>query len=170
MTETTGTSGGLDGSPILVHKQNAEGGITVGSLSGRILTPLMERPEWTEGLAVAKLADRYSWYQTRLGKDVASDKIVAFEDLGWVCVDAVGEEFETEADTEFRMNIVAEATGTVRTDDLSSTEQDNTTLELAHVVTDESHDYGHGQPKAIEWTEALAASAKDSVRKTATGH
>lgn len=169
MTETTGPSGSLDGNPIVVHKQGAEGGIAIGSLSGRILTPLMERPEWTEGLAVAKLGDRVEWYQSRLGKDVSADTIIAFEDLGWVCVDAVGDEFESEADSEFRMNIIAEATGVIRSDDLSDERQDDTTLELAHVVTDESHDYGHGQPRAIEWTEALAEAAKESERKVQNG-
>lgn len=170
MSETTGPSGSLDGNPIIVHKQNAEGGIVIGSLSGRILTPLMERPEWTEGLAVAKLGDRVEWYQSRLGKDVSGDTVIAFEDLGWVCVDAVGEEFESEADSEFRMDIIAEATGVIRSDDLSDTVQDDTKGELAHVLTDESHDYGHGQPRAIEWTEALAEAAKESERKVSSGN
>lgn len=167
MTETTGPSGSLDGAPILVHKEGEEGGIAIGSLSGRILTPLMERPEWTEGLAVAKIGDRVEWYQSRLGKDVSGDQIINFLDLGWVCVDAVGEEFETDADSEHRMDIIAEATGVIRSNDLSDERQDDVTGEVGHVLTDESHDYGHGQPKAIEWTEALAEAAKDSERKVA---
>lgn len=169
MDETTGPSGSMDGNPIVVHKANAEGALAIGSLSGRILTPIMERPEWSEGLAVAKLGDRVEWYQQRLGKDVSADTVVAFEDLGWVCVDAEGGEMEITADSEFRMDIIAEATGVIRSNDLSSIEEDSTIGELAHVITDESHDYSHGQPRAIEWTEALAEAAADSERKVQNG-
>lgn len=167
---TTGPSGSLDGHPILVHKEGAEGGITIGSLSGRILTPIMERPDWSEGLAVAKLADYASWSQSRLGKSVVDYKIIAFEALGWVCVDAVGEEFETEADAEYRMNVIADHVGILRTNDLSSAEQDDTDGELAHVLLDETNDYQHNQPRAIEWTEALASAARNSEKKVVGGN
>lgn len=165
------TATGLDGSPVLVHKEGSPGALTIGSLSGRILTPIMERPDWSEGLAVAQLAERAGWYQTRLGKDVSKHSIIAFEELGWVCVDAVGNEFTTEADAETRMDIISELTGVVRTDDLSSTEQDHDAdSELGHVLLDETRDYQHNQPRAIEWTDALAGAAADSEKKVVNGN
>jgi len=171
MTEHTPTdpSGSLDGSPVIVHKDGEEGGLVIGSLSGRILTPIMERPEWSEGLAVAKLAERAQFYESRLGKNVTGDSLINFADLGWVCVDATGEEMETEADPEFRMNALAEAIGIDRVDDISAESHDDLTGQQAYVVTDESHDYAKvSGPKAIEWTEALAEAAEDSKRKTGT--
>ena len=158
--EATVPSGSLDGDPVIVHKAGEEGGLVIGSLSGRILTPIMERPEWSEGLAVAKLADRVQFYETRLGKDVTGDKLIAFEDLGWVCVDAVGEEYEQEADSEYRMNAIAEAVGIVRVDDIDLESTEDLPGQQAYILTDESHDYGHSEAAAVDFTEAHEAQKK----------
>jgi hypothetical protein len=78
--------------------------------------------------------------------------------LGWVAIDATGEQVTLDADSEFRMDAVAEAVGVVRTDDLSDTRQDDVTGELGHVLTDESKEYQHGEPKAVH-TEQVATDA-----------
>jgi hypothetical protein len=155
---------GLDGKPILVHKKDAEGGLAIGSLSGRILTPIMERPDWAEGLAVALLAERHEFYLSRLGPVFAeqrdADEVVAFEDLGWIAADATGEQTELEADSEFRMDVIAEAAGVIRTDDLSDTRQDDTTGELGHVLLDESKEYDHQDAPAFAPDKAAEADRK----------
>lgn len=154
----------LDGKPILVHKKGQEGALAIGSLSGRIVTPIMERPDWSEGLAVADLAERHDFYTSRLGRDMPMGDLVAFEDLGWVAIDGSGEQTVIEADTEHRMDIIAEATGVHRTADLSSELQDDTTGEMAHVVLDETREYQHNEAKAVDtsWEEKLGDAATAS--------
>ncbi len=161
---------GLDGKPFLVHKKDVEGALAIGSLSGRILTPIMEQPDWAEGLAVAMLLERYDFYMTRLGTAPTWPDVLAFEDLAWHCVSAEGDSFVIEADSEFRMDTIAEVIGLARPADLTIAAQteDDTTGEMAHVLTDESGEYVHQQPKAIDWTEALATAEKAS--KKATGN
>lgn len=161
---------GLHGKPLLVQKEGAEGGLVIGSLSGQITQSIMERPEWSEGLATALIAERHGFYQSRLGH-VPSPGILNFEDLGWVCVNAEGDEFQIEADAEFRMNVIASATGTVRTDDLSDKRlQEDTPGQQAYVLLDATHEYRHNEPAAVDltWEEAVAAAAKVSRRATGT--
>jgi len=62
--------------------------------------------------------------------------LIAFEDLGWVAIDAEGSAIELSADSEYRMNAIAEATGIKRAADLSDTAQDDTRGELGHVLTE----------------------------------
>lgn len=159
----------LDGKPVLVHKKGEEGALAIGSLSGRILTPIMERPDWSEGLAVANLAERHEFYTSRLGREQPLGDLIAFEDLGWVAIDASGEQVITEADTEYRMDIIAEATGVNRVDDLSSELQDDTTGEMGHVVLDETREYAHNEAKALDtsWEEKLGDAAKASDKAIA---
>lgn len=163
---TSDTSSFLDGKPILVHKKGEEGALAIGSLSGRIITPIMERPDWSEGLAVADLAERHEFYTSRLGREQPLGDLVAFEDLGWVAIDASGDQTILLADSEYRMDIIAEATGVHRVADLSSELEDDTTGEMGHVVLDETREYAHNEAKAVDtsWEkklgEAAAASGK----------
>lgn len=161
----------LDGKPVLVHKKGEEGALAIGSLSGRIITPIMERPDWSEGLAVADLAERHEFYTSRLGREQPLGDLVAFEDLGWVAIDASGDQAILEADTEYRMDIIAEATGVHRVSDLSSELQDDTAGEMAHVVLDETREYAHNEPKALDtsWKDKLAEAAAVSDKAIAHG-
>jgi hypothetical protein len=82
-TMATDTPAGLDGQPVIVHKKDAEGALIIGSLSGRVIQPIMEQPEWAEGLVVALLSERHEFYMTRLGrapndKDEAGNLSIAF--------------------------------------------------------------------------------------------
>lgn len=107
----------------LVHKKDHEGALTIDTLTGQITTPLMDRPEWAAGLAVADLAERLGFYASRLGDQFAQEhktpQAIAFEDLGWLTVDEEGEAGAIEADMEFRMTVVAEVLGIDRPNDLS---------------------------------------------------
>lgn len=140
----------VNGPAILVHKLNEPGALRIGSTTGIILSAPDERPDWAEGLAVAQVAERANFYLSRLGKlPNDTDGLIAFEDLGWVAIDAEGEGIELEADSEYRMSAIAEALGVNRSADLSSTALDNTDGELAHVVTSASFG-GTSEEHAIE--------------------
>lgn len=99
---------------ILVHKLGDEGTITIDNLTGGIVTPIDERPDWAEGLANALPRERETFYKTRLGEDIAATNkpdAIAFEDLAWVGVDGEGDLVELSADHEFRMEVVKEFLG-----------------------------------------------------------
>jgi hypothetical protein len=103
--------------PLTVHKDGAEGVIQVDALTGAIITPAHERPEWSEGLAAALLQERHSFYEPRLGRDseafksiMAADTINV-EDLGWIGINAEQEEIEIEAIGEYRSEVVAKCLG-----------------------------------------------------------
>ena len=165
---TSSSHAGLDGKPVLVHKKDCEGGLIIGSLSGRIIQPIMERPDWSEGLSVALLAERHEFYVTRLGTPPGESPMIAFEDLGWVGVDAEGNAIELEADSEFRMDAVAESVGVLRTDDLSDYREDDTTGEVGHVLLDETREYAHTETKTFGEALAEAAVASEKALKTGT--
>lgn len=105
---------------IAVHKDGEEGAIHIDRLEGRVLTPADDRPEWADGLAAAMLAERVGWYERRLSSQlpeaVRSPDVIAFQDLGWVGVDAEGDEVELEADGEYRMEQLANMLGIDRED------------------------------------------------------
>lgn len=108
----------------LVHKKDCEGALTINTLTGGITTPLMDRPDWSEGLVLADLAERLEFYSSRLGDQFAQEhktpQAIAFEDLGWHTVAEDGETLDkTEADTEFRQTVLAEVLGMNRPNDLS---------------------------------------------------
>lgn len=108
---------------VLIHRANVEGALIVDALTGLIAQPLDERPDWAEGLSCALLAERLNWYSSRLSPEAMAPlkrpEAIAYEDLGWVAVDAEGEPFEQEADAEHRMATLAELLGVSRPDDLS---------------------------------------------------
>ena len=160
----TNTQSSIASTPtFLVHKANAEGGLAIDGLTGLVIQPLDERPDWSEGLVCALFVEHHNFYLSRLGKAPTLASPLAFEDFSWVAVNAEGDELELEADSEHRMNNIAEAVGVVRTDDLSDERQDDTTGELAHVLTDGSQDYTHNEAKAFD-----EAAVQDFTVKTGT--
>lgn len=102
---------------VTVHKAGAEGTILVDPMSGKILTPTDHQPDWAEGLATALIQERISFYERRFGvgsaafNDVMSAPAIEFSDLGWLGVDAAGDELEVFADPSFRSEVVAKALG-----------------------------------------------------------
>lgn len=102
---------------IIVHKDGAEGSLELNAMTGQVVTPTDELPEWGQGLIVGLLIERKRWYETRLGKDLFASHhrdpdAIVLQDLGWVALDPeTGEEMEMEADSEYRMGVVAQALG-----------------------------------------------------------
>lgn len=95
MTDNTGTK------TYLVHSTDNEGGITLDS-KGMITTPMMERPEWANGLAFAPLTEHVKWYATRLGGEYTPPQLINADDLHFVGIDEEGELTEREAVAEYR--------------------------------------------------------------------
>lgn len=99
---------------VLVHKQDDEGALTIDLLTGGIVTEIDQRPDWAEGLTNALPREREVYYQHHLGDDYTATEsfkhptALAFEDLGWLGVDAEGDLVEIDADPEFRMAVVKE--------------------------------------------------------------
>lgn len=102
---------------ILVHKEGAEGSIELHALTGQVTTPTDELPDWAEGLIVGLIVERKRWYETRLGKERFEAQhrdphAIIMQDLGWVAIDPeTGEEMEVEADSEYRMGVIAKVLG-----------------------------------------------------------
>ncbi len=103
---------------LLVHKEGEEGTMVLDRLSGRIVTPLDERPDWAEGLTTALVQERVTYYEKRLGADSEAFKAIQdhtqaieFSDLGWLGVDAEQHELEVQADLTYRSEVVAKALG-----------------------------------------------------------
>lgn len=98
---------------MIIHADPAFlGGFVISSLSGEILTPPNERPEWAGGVVQAQLAERIGWYEKRIGEHLAEQRrvpdFINFQDLGWVGVDAEGDVVAIDPDNQFRMEILAE--------------------------------------------------------------
>jgi hypothetical protein len=102
---------------LTVHKEGAEGTLQVNALTGRILTPVDDRPDWSEGLAACLPQSRITWYMKRLGEKhptvqtIKDAEVVAFQDLDWVGVNADQQTVELDADPEFRMEAVTKVLG-----------------------------------------------------------
>lgn len=109
------------GKTLLVHKTNEEGGVEIDAFSGTIVTEGEHRPEWLEGRAVALIFERVKFYTDRVGPQLfdaaETPTAIAFEDLCWVGHDEDGEPQEFGADTDFRMDRIAELVGGERTDE-----------------------------------------------------
>lgn len=105
---------------IIIHKADHEGALHIDARTGEILTRMAERPEWADGYAVALLAERTGWYEQRLGENLPErlyrPEILDAADLGWIAFDAEGEEVEIEADTDHRMDILADILNVDRSD------------------------------------------------------
>lgn len=88
------------GKTALVHKQDAEGSLTIDTATGFILTPMDERPDWAENLNIANTAERHMFYMERLAHkdaegnvtatlytdEMKTPDVIAFEDLMWTGV------------------------------------------------------------------------------------
>lgn len=90
---------GVSGLQTLVHMQGHEGTITIDPLTGTILTPSDERPEWAEHYSIAQVAQRMRYYTEAVGPDALENafklpEMMAAEDLDWLCVRELG----TDAD------------------------------------------------------------------------
>lgn len=102
---------------VTVHKAGEEGTIIVDPRSGKIITPTDQQPLWCEGLATALIQERIGFYEKRFGEgsaafnDVMSADAIEFSDLGWLGVDAAGDEMELYADGGYRSEVVAKALG-----------------------------------------------------------
>jgi hypothetical protein len=111
---------GLTGKLVHVHKQGEEGMLAIDAYTGQVILS-DDTPEWAKdlGLVMAQLTERHVFYGKRLGDKYAqehqSPEIMAYEDLGWLCLVDNGtanpHEAIVQADDEFRMNVVAEVLG-----------------------------------------------------------
>jgi hypothetical protein len=109
------------GKTSIVHKDGHEGSIVIDGMTGIILTPTDQRPEWVteDNIAAAVVSERFAFYEKRLGPDYARSiqfaELIDFRDLQWLALDEEGELLEPiEADAEYRMDIIAEAVGADR--------------------------------------------------------
>jgi hypothetical protein len=106
-----------NGKQFTVHQEGAEGTLQVDALTGSILTPLDQRPDWAEGYGVAVLQERIKFYEDRLGKDSQTFKdiigatTISAGDLAWVGVDSEQEPHEFSASEEHRMDVIATTFG-----------------------------------------------------------
>lgn len=117
----------------IVHKEGEEGTLLIDRYTGRIVTPLIERPDWAEGLHTALVRERDAFYQgngkqpgeagfvgNRLGKaytdEMRNPAAYVFQDLGWLGQDAEQEECTIDADNDYRMEVIATVLGINRED------------------------------------------------------
>lgn len=100
-----------NGKRTIVHKNDEEGAIHVDAMTGAILTPNEERPDWTDGLATALLAERVGYYERSLGhhlpENMRTPDAMNYADLSWIGVDAEGDEVEIEASQDFRSEVLS---------------------------------------------------------------
>lgn len=96
---------------IAIHKANHEGAFHIDALTGQVVTPVDDRPDWAEGFAVALLGERTGWYEQRLGQhlpdSIRKPEMIDASDLGWIGFDHEGSEVEIEADGDHRMDVLA---------------------------------------------------------------
>lgn len=107
----------------IVHKEGAEGSLQL-TRNGLVKTPVFDRPEWAGPVAVAMLAERNHYYQTRLGAELAAPlietNIINYDDLHWVALDEDQNEVEIEASADYRNTVIAVALGVnLETGDIS---------------------------------------------------
>lgn len=166
MTDTTSTNViPLSERTIPVHKIDSEGVLLINAMTGQVQQPLDERPEWSEGLACALLAERHGWYSKRLGAQYADEhkqpEAFAYEDLGWLGVDEDGEPVELSADEEHRMETIAGALG------LDREEGEIRGKTLAEVELSLDRERTEGEVAALE--EAQEQGFQE-VRRDGTNH
>ena len=98
---------------LFVHRKDAEGTLMLERGTGIIVTPIMERPEWAEGLAIALLDEHREWYLKRTGK-YEEPVVFRFMDLGWVGMTEDEGSAEIFADPEVRQERLAHMLGVNR--------------------------------------------------------
>lgn len=158
----------------LVHKKDHEGVLQIDPLSGWIITPLDERPEWAEGLVSAQTGERHIFYASRLGdkytEDMKMPEAMAFEDLGWMGLiehDAdhpyinpetgAEEPFELtvlDADHEFRSEIIAQVNGFTSKDDVWDFGDTEASVDIAYP----------DQERTAEEVKAFEDSQRDQLK------
>lgn len=106
------------GKTSLVHKDGHEGSVVIDGMTGIILTPSEQRPDWAadDNLAAAVVSERFKFYEERLGKEYAQSiqfaELIDSRDLQWVALDEEGELLAPiEADSDYRMEVIAKAVG-----------------------------------------------------------
>lgn len=101
---------GLSGKSFVVHKTGEEGGLLIDAMSGAVLPNQPDRPEWSQGYAMAQLVERHGYYAKRLGVQFADTmkQPEAFnaDDLAWLGLDEEGQEVEIAASTEYRSQVL----------------------------------------------------------------
>lgn len=107
---------GTTGQSAPVSKQDAEGLLMIDVGTGQVLPDQHDRPDWAEGLIMAELTERHTFYLNRLGPKYADEhkfpEVYAFEDLSWVALNPEdATEVELSADEEFRMTVIGEVLG-----------------------------------------------------------
>lgn len=136
---------------IPVLKDDHEGALLINAISGVVQQDPMERPEWADGLATALLAERHTYYSSRLGQQYADEhkepEAFNFDDLGWIAVDAEGAELEMSASEEYRMEVIGAALGLDRENDTMA----GTTL--AEVELTLNRERTDGEVGALEETQ-----------------
>jgi hypothetical protein len=122
---------GLSGKKIAVHKKDMEGVLEIDALTGQVLPEQHDRPEWADGLVLAQLTERHSYYLYRLGpaypEELKAPDLLAFEDLAWLGAETATTDanidsedagvYELEADAEFRLDTIARILGIERDPD-----------------------------------------------------
>lgn len=103
---------------VIVHKDGDEGTLQINARTGKIVTPNDQQPAWAEGLTVALVQERVTFYEKRLGAESTAFKTlmgqteaIEFSDLGWLGVDAQQQELEITADPSYRSEVIAKALG-----------------------------------------------------------
>lgn len=91
---------------VMVHATEQPGSLILDRMTGVILTPIMSRPDWAEGLATALLDEHRHFWKSRLGT-YAEPELFDFRDLGFIGVNEAGDQVELFADTEYRMEVLA---------------------------------------------------------------
>lgn len=179
ITNAIETTLGKSGLEAIVHKQDHEAVITIDPMTGVILTPADERPEWAEELSLAQVAERHQFYSQNLGDNYTADMkmpgIMAFEDLGWLCtrdlgVDENGEPnlivnsdgsednfelYTVDAELEHRNSVIAAANGYTFNEETGEYDFGANAVEAAISRDDQ---------RTPEELEALEASKQDQFK------
>lgn len=144
MTKHTGT--------VMVHKTDHEGALLIDWASGLPNGPVDERPDWADGYTAALLNERREFYTKAVGPTSTEahqyPEAINVDDLGFIAVNAAGEEFEIEASSEYRMTMIGELAGVdMATGDVTGENVTQVELAMDTARTDE-------QAKALETSQA----------------
>lgn len=164
----------LNQNHIFVHKEGEEGIIALDGATGQIVSPVDERPDWADGLATALLSERSKFYTTRLGEQAAAPIIgaqaIAFQDLGWIGLDAEQNEMELEADPDFRAEMIATVLKLDR-DPEAMADADRFGKTLATIETDrEPVTHTDEQAQAFDEAQLRGMAGSTSVEVETEGH
>ncbi len=140
---------------LMVHRKDAEGTLMLDRRTGAIVTPIMDRPEWAEGLAVALLAEHREWYTKRTGSYV-EPQLFDMADLGWVGMTEDEGTAEVFADAEVRQERLSHMLGV-----------DRETGDIAGALADVEHSWD--QERTEEQASAIEESQEQGFGEAQTG-